>query len=75
MAGTQAELASAILEERRKEFFTEQGHRWLDLKRTGTADAVLSVKKPGWDSKDVLWPLPENELLLNGNLLPQNTGY
>lgn len=74
-AGTQAELASAILEERRKEFFTEQGHRWLDLKRTGTANAVLSVKKPGWDSKDVLWPLPENELLLNENLLPQNTGY
>ena len=74
-ANTQVELISAIQEERRKEFFTEQGHRWLDLKRTGTANAVLAVKKPGWDSKDALWPLPENELLLNGNLLPQNTGY
>jgi len=74
-ADTQADLISAILEERRKEFFTELGHRWLDLKRTNTVNSVLSVKKPGWDSKDALWPLPENELLLNANLLPQNTGY
>lgn len=72
---TQQELLEAVLEERRKEFFTELGHRWFDLKRTGNADGVLSAKKPGWDAKDLLWPLPENELLLNENLLPQNPGY
>lgn len=74
-ATTQTELLTAIIEERRKEFFTELGHRWFDLKRTGTTNSVLSSKKPGWDAKDQLWPLPESELLLNGNLAPQNPGY
>lgn len=75
IATTQTELLTAIIEERRKEFFTELGHRWFDLKRTKTASSVLSSKKPGWDAKDLLWPLPESELLLNGNLAPQNLGY
>jgi hypothetical protein len=74
-ATTQTELLAAITEERRKEFFTELGNRWFDLKRTGTANSVLSIKKQGWDAKDLLWPLPESELLLNGNLAPQNPGY
>lgn len=73
-AVTQATLLNAILEERNREFFTELGHRWFDLKRTGFASSVLSVK-PGWDAKDLLWPLPASELLLNSNLLPQNPGY
>jgi len=74
-AVTQTTLLAAILEERGREFFTELGHRWFDLKRTGTASTVLSGIKPGWDAKDVLWPLPASELLLNPNLLPQNPGY
>ena len=74
-ATTKTELLAAIIEERRKEFFTELGHRWFDLKRTGTASSILSSKKPGWDTKDLLWPLPESELLLNRNLAPQNPGY
>lgn len=73
-AVSQATLLNAILEERNREFFTELGHRWFDLKRTGFASSVLSVK-PGWDAKDLLWPLPASELLLNSNLLPQNPGY
>jgi len=36
---------------------------------------VLSEVKPGWDTTDKLLPLPENELNLNPNLLPQNPGY
>lgn len=72
---TQEELLTAILKERRVELFTELGHRWFDLKRTGLSNAVLSLVKPGWQSTDVLWPLPEAELLLNPNLLPQNAGY
>ena len=74
-AATKAELLTAIIEERRLEFFTELGHRFFDLKRKGFLDAVLSGVKPGWNSTDVLFPLPENELLLNPNLLPQNDGY
>lgn len=75
LAATQGELQTAILQERRHEFFTEQSHRWFDLKRTGNAAAALSAIKPGWKATDVLLPIPEAELLLNENLLPQNPGY
>ncbi|RDI11244.1 RagB/SusD family nutrient uptake outer membrane protein [Flavobacterium sp. AG291] len=68
-------LLSAIGYESRFEFFTEQGHRWFDLKRTGLANGVLATVKPGWNETDILWPLPQNELLLNPSLLPQNPGY
>jgi starch-binding outer membrane protein, SusD/RagB family len=74
-AVTQEEVLTAIAKERRLEFFTEQGHRFFDLKRTGKADEVLSLAKPNWNSNHIVLPLPENELLLNENLLPQNTGY
>lgn len=73
-ASTQSELLSAILHERRVELFTEQGHRFFDLKRTENLDNVLSAK-PGWNTSDRLFPIPEKELLLNPNLLPQNSGY
>ncbi|HEX9981251.1 MAG TPA: RagB/SusD family nutrient uptake outer membrane protein [Flavobacterium sp.] len=73
-AATQQEMLQAVMRERRVELFTELGHRFFDLKRTGAADQVLS-EKPGWDATDILWPLPANEMLLNQNLLPQNPGY
>lgn len=72
---TKDQILTAILKERQLEFFTELGHRFFDLKRTGLLDHVLSGVKPGWNTTDVLFPLPENELLLNPNLLPQNEGY
>jgi hypothetical protein len=64
----------AIEQERRIEFFAEWGHRWLDLKRWGRADAVLSPVKSAWQSFDTLWPLPYSELQLNPELI-QNSGY
>lgn len=67
-------LLNAILAERRTEFFAEWAHRWLDLKRTGKADAVLGTVKLGWKTEDQLYPLPESELLINTNLR-QNKGY
>ncbi|WP_246296888.1 RagB/SusD family nutrient uptake outer membrane protein [Winogradskyella vidalii] len=69
------ELSNAILEERRHELFTEFGHRWFDLKRFGEAENVLINVKPNWQSRDHWLPIPELELLMNPNLLPQNTGY
>ncbi|MFD2907932.1 RagB/SusD family nutrient uptake outer membrane protein [Flavobacterium ardleyense] len=75
LANTKTALLEAIQDERRKEFFTELGHRWFDLKRTGMVNSVLSGVKPGWDATDILLPLPSSELLLNSNLLPQNPGY
>lgn len=71
----QPQLLTAIMNERRLELFTEFGHRFFDLKRTGTLDPALEGSKSGWNSTDRLFPIPEDELSLNPNLLPQNTGY
>jgi len=68
-------LINLMMSERRHELFTELGHRFFDLRRTGKLDVTLSTIKPGWDSTDRLFPIPENELLLNPNLQPQNLGY
>lgn len=65
----------AIETERRHELFAEWGHRWLDLKRWNRADQVLSaIKGNNWQSTDVLWPIPAQQILLNKNLV-QNNGY
>ena len=69
------ELMTDIVQERRVEFFTEHGHRFFDLKRTGLLDAQLTGIKSGWNTTDSALPLPQKELSLNKNLLPQNAGY
>lgn len=74
-ANTPETIMDAIFQERRIELFTEQGHRWFDLKRSGRADQVLGLIKPNWRPTDVLLPIPETELETNPNLLPQNPGY
>jgi tetratricopeptide (TPR) repeat protein len=72
---TEPELLTAIEQERRMEFFAEWAHRWLDLKRTNRADAVLGpLKAPNWQSTDVLYPIPAAERAKNSNL-EQNNGY
>lgn len=68
------DIIDDIILQRKLEFFTEYGHRFFDLKRTGKADTVLPLTKPGWDTYDNLWPIPENELLSNPNMT-QNPGY
>jgi len=73
-AGDMAGLLAAILHERQVEFVAEWGHRWLDLKRTGLADAVLGSEKPGWVGTDTLYPIPAGELTANPGLV-QNPGY
>jgi len=67
-------LLDEILLENRKEFFTEMGHRFLDLKRMNRLNDLLPIKT-NWKSYHSFWPLPQKELLLNPNLNPQNTGY
>ncbi|WP_405199347.1 RagB/SusD family nutrient uptake outer membrane protein [Christiangramia sp. LLG6405-1] len=68
------DLLVAILQERRKELFTEWGHRWLDLKRTNRADQILSMDNPFWEATDVFYPIPSAERMKNPNL-SQNNGY
>ncbi len=71
---SQDDLLLAIENERKLELFSEWGHRWLDLKRTSRANAVLG-NKPNWNNTDILYPIPEQELLNDPNLKPQNPGY
>ncbi|MBF4473064.1 RagB/SusD family nutrient uptake outer membrane protein [Flavobacterium sp. HJJ] len=71
---TADEIAAAVIQERRFELFTEYGHRFFDLKRNGLLDTVLPAVKPGWNSTDGVWPIPEKELLANPKLT-QNPGY
>ncbi|PYF76127.1 RagB/SusD family nutrient uptake outer membrane protein [Pedobacter nutrimenti] len=72
---SKADALTAIEKERRVEFFSEWGHRWLDLKRTNRADEVLKVTKgTNWQNTDILYPIPITELNNNPNLR-QNIGY
>ncbi|WP_165500385.1 RagB/SusD family nutrient uptake outer membrane protein [Pedobacter psychroterrae] len=71
---SQQDLLTAIQKERRVELFSEWGHRWLDLKRTGTAGDILQQIKPHWQNTDVLYPIPYNETSRNPNVT-QNEGY
>jgi len=69
------ELLKAIYRERQVELFAEWGHRWLDLKRSGQANTILGqIKGSNWQTTDILYPLPINELQTNPNLT-QNLGY
>lgn len=69
----QEELIQLILEERKKELFTEWGHRWLDLKRLGQATEGFGDSNT-WEQTDLLYPIPETEREKNPNLT-QNAGY
>ncbi|MBI3235774.1 MAG: RagB/SusD family nutrient uptake outer membrane protein, partial [Bacteroidetes bacterium] len=71
---TKADVARLIEGERRKEFFAEMGHRWLDLKRTGKLSETLMPIKSGWQRTDSLYPIPIGEMLTNPNMV-QNPGY
>lgn len=66
-------LLNEIFVQRRKELFTEWGHRWYDLKRSGRAQQIFGTK-PLWDPTDIFYPIPAEELTENPNLL-QNEGY
>lgn len=80
-ATDQPSLLDAILNERRHELFCEWGHRWLDLKRTGKIDAVMSavtsLKSNGiiqWRSYQQYYPVAQPELDKAPNLR-QTPGY
>jgi tetratricopeptide (TPR) repeat protein len=67
---------TALLNERRWEF-TGEGKRWFDLVRFNKLEEAVKAAKPDAQVMDFhsLFPIPQEELDLNQNLLPQNTGY
>jgi hypothetical protein len=71
------QLMAAVMHERQTELFCEWGNRWLDLKRTGTAQSILAAEKSGpWltDNHASLFPIPNYEIQTNRKLI-QNPGY
>jgi len=76
----QMDLLELILKEKQLEFFTEWGHRWLDIKRTNRIDALMTVITPkkgnlnGWKSYQQYYPIHIRELNTNPNLTP-TPGY
>lgn len=72
-------LLAAILHERRVELFTEWGHRWFDLIRTGNINAIMDTITPlkggaAWRPEWALYPIPLSEMQIDFNLT-QNPGY
>ncbi len=71
-------LLASIQHERRVELFTEWGHRWFDLKRSGEIDAVMTVasisKGGSWQTTDQLYPIPFYEIQHSPHI-SQNSGY
>ena len=71
-------IEGEINHQRQSELFTEWGHRWLDLKRTGNIDAVMNaactLKGGSWKSEWQLYPISLTELQRGVNLF-QNQGY
>jgi starch-binding outer membrane protein, SusD/RagB family len=74
----QGTVINEILHERRVELFTEYGHRWFDLRRSGTIDSVMTpacTKKGGtWNQDWGLYPVPLTEIQADSKLT-QNNGY
>lgn len=70
------EFRDALLRERLWEFVAE-GHRWFDLVRFGKLQEQAPKAKPGVQPQPFhnIFPVPQEEIDLNPNLLPQNTGY
>lgn len=75
---TQVQALAAIAKERRLELFTEYGHRWLDLKRTGEINNVMNIVCPlkggNWNSNWQVYPISLTEIQRDPNLT-QNPGY
>lgn len=66
---------AAIYHERRVELFGEWTKRFIDLKRTGRLNAVMSGYKTTWENGlSERLPIPLSELTYNPNL-KQNNGY
>ncbi|WP_443938163.1 RagB/SusD family nutrient uptake outer membrane protein [Pedobacter sp. MW01-1-1] len=80
---TKEQMLTAIKKERRLEFAFE-GQHFFDLLRWGAVDYkaamdAVSNDVPNdvrtYEDKLLLWPVPQAQVTINANLLPQNKGW
>ncbi|PSL36108.1 RagB/SusD family nutrient uptake outer membrane protein [Chitinophaga ginsengisoli] len=79
-AKTRESILAAISKERQVELFLEWGDRWLNLKRTGNLNEVMTEvsksKGVAWQPYKSLLPIPYDEFKWNPSLRGhQNPGY
>lgn len=69
-------LLSAILNERRKEFYMENGDRWFELKRNGRPEFWWGAGGAKYETLTFLYtfPIAKSDISLNA-ALEQNPGY
>lgn len=67
------DLLLIVEKERKIELFSEWGHRWFDVNRTGRGSIIFGTK-PTWSEKSAVFPIPFAELQQNPKLV-QNKGY
>jgi|GEM_PF-350656 len=74
----QQRLLNQIARDRRLELANE-GHRWFDLRRTNTVNAVLNPTNNANSAYAQafrnLWPIPQREVFNSAGLVKQNDGY
>lgn len=80
-SSSQAQVLAAILHERQVELFTEWGHRWFDMIRTGNINSVMGspgnvcqAKGGTWNPQHAFLPIPASDIISNPNLT-QTPGY
>ena len=69
-------LIQAILNERRKELYLENGDRWFELKRNGRPEFWVGVNGQKYTTRQYMytWPIPLMDIILQPALI-QNPGY
>lgn len=69
-----ATIKAWLVSERRAELGFES-QRMLDLKRWGTAKAVMTAHGKNFQDRHYLYPIPQSEIDASAGTLTQNTGY